>query len=607
MRHPTRGISGLLAVTVLAACSGSQRDIDDVVRTQHFIDARDGARLHVVVVAPARIAEPLPIILTRTPYGVTRNLEAGPIPTAYRELAKDGYIFAFADVRGTGQSQGEFVMNGALHDPADPDGVDEATDTWDTVEWLVNNVPDNDGGVGVMGVSYPGWLAGIAAVDPHPAVKAVSPQAPMTDTWMGDDFFHQGAFRMAFGVEYATAMEWPDSLPRTLKIDRYDRYDWYLQFPTLKELAESQGISDLPSWTGFREHPEWDEYWQAKALQTILTEPTVPVLTVGGYWDQEDQLGPWALYRGMEAADVDEESSIVMGPWFHGGWAGRQGDSIGPVYLGAGTGAYYRAQIERPWFAYYLHGTGDGDFPDAWMYEVVGERWHTFDSWPPPEAEPRNLYLHPGGRLSFEAPTASGSDSYVSDPAHPIPYIARPVDGTRWRQWMVEDQRFVQNRPDVLSWESDPLTEDVVVAGEVVANLVASTTGTDADWVVKLIDVYPDSVAGDPTMGGYQLMVSSDIMRGRYHRSFSEPRAIPANTPTDFRVDLHGQVYRFEAGHRMMVQIQSTWFPLYDRNPQTFVPNIFEARASDFRAQTHTIHYARDGRTSHIALSVIPG
>ena len=328
---------------------------------------------------------------------------------------------------------------------------------------------------------------------------------------------------------------------------------------------------------------------------------------MGGYWDQEDQLGPWALYRGMEAADVDEESSIVMGPWFHGGWAGRQGDSIGPVYLGAGTGAYYRAQIERPWFAYYLHGTGDGDFPDAWMYEVVGERWHTFDSWPPPEAEPRNLYLHPGGRLSFEAPTASGSDSYVSDPAHPIPYIARPVDGTRWRQWMVEDQRFVQNRPDVLSWESDPLTEDVVVAGEVVANLVASTTGTDADWVVKLIDVYPDSVAGDPTMGGYQLMVSSDIMRGRYHRSFSEPRAIPANTPTDFRVDLHGQVYRFEAGHRMMVQIQSTWFPLYDRNPQTFVPNIFEARASDFRAQTHTIHYARDGRTSHIALSVIPG
>ncbi len=600
-------------VFVVTACSVSQtvagdplRDFDHVVRTQHFVEARDGVLLHVVVVAPENADGPLPIMLKRTPYGISRSLEEGPIETAYRELAEDGYIFAYGDVRGRGESEGQFVMNGPLHDPDDPDGVDEVTDTWDTVEWLVNNVPNNSGRVGVMGGSYPGWLAGMAAVDPHPAVKAVSPQAPMTDTWMGDDFFHQGAFRMSFGVEYATSMEWPPDVPRTLNIDRYDRYDWYLQFSTLRELATSQGISALPSWTGFREHPEWDEYWQAKALQTILTEPTVPVLTVGGYWDQEDQMGPWALYGGMEARDTHNQSSIVMGPWFHGGWSGWQGDSIGPVYVGKATGMHFRSEIQRPWFAYHLHGIGDGDFPDAYTYEVAGERWHSFEDWPPESAEPRRLYLHTGGRLSFDVPTLSGSDSYVSDPDHPIPYIRRPVERTRWRQWMVEDQRFVHNRPDVLSWETEGLTEDVVIAGEVVANLVASTTGTDADWVVKLIDVYPDSVPGNPSMGGYQLMVSSDVMRGRYRESFSEAKPIPARTPTDFVVDLHGQVYRFKAGHRIMVQIQSTWFPLYDRNPQTFVPNIFEAEASDYRAQTHTIHYSRGGRTSHIAVSVLP-
>jgi putative CocE/NonD family hydrolase len=587
------------------ADAGALQAFDDVIRTQHFVEARDGAKLHVVVVAPRNIEEPLPIVLKRTPYGISQQLDDGPIETAYRELAEDGYIFAYADVRGTGESEGEFIMNGALHDPGDPDGVDEVTDTWDTVEWLVSNVPDNSGDVGVTGVSYPGWLAGMAAVDPHPAVKAVSPQAPMTDTWMGDDFFHQGAFRMSFGVEYATAMEWPDDVPPTLDIDRYDRYDWYLQFETLEDLARSQGIYDLPSWTGFREHPEWDEYWQAKALQTLLTEPTVPSLTVGGYWDQEDLMGPWALYGSMEAKDVDDESSLVMGPWYHGGWSGRQGDSIGGVYLGAGTGKHFRAQIQRPWFAHYLHGTGDGDFADAYMYEVAGERWHAFDDWPPPTAQPRKLYLHPEGRLSFDAPAEDGSDSYVSDPEHPIPYIARPVERRRWRQWMVEDQRFVHNRPDVLSWETEVLTQDVVIAGEVIASLVASTTGSDADWVVKLIDVYPDDVPDSPTMGGYQLMVSSDIMRGRYYRSFSEPRPIPPDTPTEFTVDLHGHVYRFKAGHRIMVQVQSSWFPLYDRNPQTFVPNIFQAEASDYKAQTHTIHYG-PGATSHVAVSVLP-
>ncbi len=593
----------LFPVAALLAQSASGDDLD---RHDARIAVRDGAKLYAVVVAPKLPARPLPIMLVRTPYGVSGNLRAGPMSTAYAELAKDGYIFVFQDSRGTGKSEGKFVMNGALHDPTkQPNGIDEATDRYDTIAGLVNNVPNNNGRVGVMGVSYPGWLAGIAAVNPHPALKAVSPQAPMTDTWMGDDFFHQGAFRQSFGVEYATAMEWPRNMPPPFKVDRYDRYDWYLQFPTLKELGQRNGIDTLPSWTGFRTHPAWDEYWQAKAMQRVLTEPTVPVLNVGGYWDQEDVLGPQEAYRTLEKADRQKWNHIVLGPWFHGGWAGRETDTFGPMKFGMDVGLYYRSNIERPWFANWLHGAGDSTFAEAYMFEVGSNTWRTFDAWPPREAKAAKLYLRENGTLSFDAPTSTGRASYVSDPKHPIPYIARPVDGTRWRSWLVEDQRFVHNRPDVLSWESAPLTTDLTIAGDVIAQLYASTTGTDADWVVKLIDVYPDSVAGDAKLGGYQLMVAADIMRGRYYKSFSKPRPIPANTVTPFTVDLHQQVYRFLTGHRIMVQVQSTWFPLYDRNPQTFVPNIFEAKASDFKAQTHTVHHGPKA-PSHIALTVLP-
>ena len=579
---------------------------DDLDRHDLSIAVRDGATLYAVVVAPKTPAKPLPIMLVRTPYGVSGNLRGGPMSTAYAELAKDGYIFVFQDSRGTGKSEGKFVMNGALHDPKkEPNGIDEATDTYDTIGWLVQNVPNNNGRVGVMGVSYPGWLAGIAAVNPHPALKAVSPQAPMTDTWMGDDFFHQGAFRQSFGVEYGTAMEWPRNTPAPFTVTRYDRYDWYLQFPTLKELGEKNGIDKLPSWTGFKTHPAWDGYWQAKAMQRVLTEPTVPVLNVGGYWDQEDVLGPQELYRTLEKADKKHWNHIVLGPWFHGGWSGRMADTFGPMNFGMDPGLYYRTNIERPWFFNWLHGTGDATFAEAYMFESGGNRWRTFDAWPPKEAQPAKLYLRENGKLSFDAPASTGADAYRSDPQHPIPYLARPVDGTRWRQWLVEDQRFAQNRPDVLSWESEPLAADVTIAGDVIAHLYASTTGTDADWVVKLIDVYPDSMPGDAKLGGYQLMVAADIMRGRYYKSFSKPAPIPANTVTPFTVDLHQQVYRFLQGHRIMVQVQSTWFPLYDRNPQTYVPNIFEAKASDFKAQTHRVYHGPKA-PSHIAVTVLP-
>ena len=606
VRLATRLISLALLLAPVASLGAQSATGDDLDRRDVSIAVRDGARLYAVVVAPKTPAKPLPIMLIRTPYGVSGNLRAGPMGTAYAELAKDGYLFVFQDSRGTGKSQGKFVMNGALHDPVkDPKGIDEATDTYDTIDWLVKNLPNNNGRVGVMGVSYPGWLAGIAAVNPHPALKAVSPQAPMTDTWMGDDFFHQGAFRQSFGVEYATAMEWARSTPSPLKVTRYDRYDWYLQFLTLKELGEKNGIDTLPSWTGFKTHPAWDEYWQAKAMQLVLPEPTVPVLNVGGYWDQEDVLGPQLAYRTLEKADKKNWNHIVLGPWFHGGWAGREGSTFGPMKFGMDVGLYYRANIERPWFANWLHGTGDAKFAEAYMFEAGGNTWRTFDAWPPREAKAANIYLRENGKLSFDAPTSTGAESYVSDPRHPIPYIARPVDGTRWRQWLVEDQRFVQNRPDVLSWESEPLTADVTIAGDVIAHLFASTTGTDADWVVKLIDVYPDAMPGDPKLGGYELMVAADILRGRYHKSFSKPQPIIANAVTPFTVDMHQQVYRFLKGHRLMVQVQSTWFPLYDRNPQTYVPNIFEAKASDFKAQTHTVHFGPKA-PSHIAVTLLP-
>ncbi|MBV6520410.1 MAG: Cocaine esterase [Gemmatimonadaceae bacterium] len=599
--HLLRTVCFVLVAAPLGAQSPSG---DDLERRELRIPTRDGVALYTIVVSPKAISTPLPIMLVRTPYGVSQNLRPGPMPTAYTELAKDGYIFVFQDARGTGKSEGRFVMNGALRDPANPNSVDEATDTYDTIDWLVKNIPGNNGRVGAMGVSYPGWLAGIAALSRHPALKAVSPQAPMTDTWMGDDFFHQGAFRQSFGVEYATGMEWPRNIPSPLKITRYDRYDWYLQFLTLADLGRKNGIDTLPSWRGFKTHPAWDAYWQAKAMQVVWTVPNVAVLNVGGYWDQEDVLGPQEAYRTLEKNDSRKWNHIVLGPWFHGGWSGRETDSFGPMQFGTDVGLYYRSNIERPWFYNYLHGDGTATFAEAYMYEVGANQWRTFDAWPPRESTPAKLYLHNDGSLSFDAPTAAGRTSYTSDPLRPVPYVMRPVDGTRWRQWLVEDQRFVQNRPDVLSWESEPLTEDVTIAGDVTAHLFASTTGTDADWVVKLIDVYPDSVAGNRTLGGYQLMVAGDIMRGRYHKSFSKPQPIRANTVTPFTVDMHQQLYRFQKGHRIMVQIQSTWFPLYDRNPQTYVPNIFEAKASDFRSRVHTIH-SGPATPTHIAVRVL--
>jgi uncharacterized protein len=558
------------------------------------VPVRDGVHLNTSVCQPDGPRAPLPFLLTRTPYGIAGDTI---VPESYRFFAAHGYIFVSQDIRGRYKSEGKFIMNRPLHDPADPKGVDESTDTYDTVEWLLANVPGNNGRVGVLGVSYPGFLATMAGINPHPAVKAISPQAPMTDTWMGDDFFHQGAFRLSYGFEYAGSMELSTDSPLSgeMPIDSWDTYEWYARLGSLANVDRRYFHGRVPTWQAFVAHPAYDRFWQERAVQRILKAPLVPTLTVGGWWDQEDRYGPLATYAALERGDSGSRNFLVMGPWNHGGW--RRPANLMRI-VDPGTYEAYLRDVEAPWFAHYLKDLEGRDQPEAMVYDAGARRWRSYDSWPPKAGgTSRSLYLHGGGVLTFDPPRAGepSYDQYVSDPAHPVPYRSRPVErtydarGSRWKFWETEDQRFVDGRPDVVKWVSAPLDEDLLVTGNIKARIIASTTGRDADWVVKLIDVFPDSVPENWSWGGYELMVAHEIMRGRYRRSFTAPEPLAPNTPLEFTVDLHQQSYTFQQGHRIMVQVQSTWFPLYDRNPQTWVPNIFQAKAGDFRAQTHRI------------------
>jgi putative CocE/NonD family hydrolase len=592
----------LLALVIALAAPArpgvSQAPAADFAVTDTMVPMRDGARLFTVILTPKEATEPPPILMLRTPYGTQGWAGTPRFLVAFKELIDDGYVFVIQDIRGRYRSEGQFLMNRPLHDPADPRGVDESTDTYDTIDWLVHHVPGTNGRVGVVGISYPGWLAAMAGIDPHPALKAISPQAPMTDTWMGDDFFHQGAFRLSYGLEYAWMMEETPDESTGPRATRYDTFDWYLSYPTLGALAEAVGAARFPTWRNFVAHPAYDAFWKARALTTYLTSVRVPTLTVGGWWDQEDLYGPMATYATLERYDSAGLNHLVMGPWSHGQWARAGGDHLGNVRFGANTADEFRARIQAPWFAYWLKGKGGGKFAEAELFEAGDNRWRGFDAWPPRDAVRRSLYLLPGGRLAFDPPTdTTGFDAYVSDPAHPVPYRPRPVEltydprGSRWAQWMTEDQRFVDDRPDVLTWQTAPLDDDVTIAGDIAGRLFAATTGGDADWVVKLIDVYPDTVPDRAAMGGYELMVAGDILRGRYRTSFERPQPIPAGAVESYTVDLHQQLYRFQRGHRIMVQVQSTWFPLYDRNPQTWVDNIFRAVPDAYRRQTHRVYH----------------
>jgi len=584
-------------------------------KTEVMIPMRDGIRLHTEIYAPKDAAQPLPILFERTPYGISspHNGYSRRL-SRYDSMMPDGYIFVFQDIRGRYASEGKFVMLRPIHDPADPKGVDESTDAYDTIDWLIKNVPHNNGRVGLDGISYDGFLVTMGMINPHPAVKAVSEQACMGDVFLGDDFFHNGAFRLSYAFEYSALLETSNE-NYSFSFDRFDLYDWYLRLGTLSNANAKYFHGSIPTWNDFIVHPNYDDFWKRRAVAFGLKESTVPNLNVAGWWDQEDFYGPTALYERLEKSDSHNRNYLVAGPWNHGGWGRNRGANLGEIPFGSDTGVYFRQNIEAPWFAFWLKDKGKLPLKEVLLFQTGSDTWTAFDSWPPREAQTRDLYFQEDGKLSFDAPQISdpeSHDAYVSDPSHPVPYRHRPVDMTypqdhpgNWYTWLVEDQRFVDQRPDVLIWQTDALTDDITVAGRVTAKLFASTTGSDADWIVKLIDVYPERVASDGKLSGYQLMIADEIFRGRFRNSFEKPEPITPNEVTLFTIDLHTADHLFKKGHRIMVQVQSTWFPLYDRNPQKFVPNIFEAKDTDYQKATQRI-YRSKRFPSGVEISVLP-
>jgi putative CocE/NonD family hydrolase len=584
-------------------------------KSEQMIPMRDGVKLHTIIYAPKSHSGPLPILFQRTPYGIDNTYRAFP-SGILKEVIDDGYIFAFQDIRGRFKSDGQFVMLRPLRTSQDPKAIDEGTDTYDTIDWMVKNVPNNNGRVGMFGTSYPGWLVVMAVLEPHPALKAVTEQATPADMYLGDDFHHNGAFRLSYGFEYSFALE-SSKLTSRFEFDRYDTYQWYLRLGALSNVDAKYFHGKVPTWNNFVAHADYDKFWQDQALVNQLKKVTVPIMHVAGWWDQEDFYGPVKAYEILEKTDSNHLNYLVVGPWNHGGWNRLTGDKLGNIDFGSPASQYFRASIFQPWFAYYLKDKGQLRQPEATTFETGSNRWTSFDSWPPrTNAVSRNLYFQAKSQLSFEPPQANGPaqvDEYVSDPAHPVPYRPRPIEptynpadlgGSRWSTWLLEDQRFVEGRPDVLTWETEPLQNDTVIAGDIVAHLFASTSGTDSDWVVKLIDVYPESYPKDPKMSGYQLMIANEILRGRYRNSFTKPEAIPSNQVIEYAIDLHTSNHAFLKGHRIMVQVQSTWFPLYDRNPQKFVENIFLARDSDYAAATQKV-FRSSRNPSHVTIPTI--
>jgi hypothetical protein len=504
-------------------------------------------------------------------------------------------------------------MQRPARDPSDTSALDEGTDTYDTIDWLLKNIPRNNGRAGMLGVSYGGWTTIMGALEPHPALRAISPQASPADMWLGDDFHHNGAFRLSYGFEYAAMMESSKEVEQ-FRFDRYDTFDWFLSLGPLANVNAKVFGGRIPTWNDYVAHPDYDAFWQRQTLVPAIRGVKVPTLSVAGWWDQEDFYGPVRIYDALERLDTAHLNHLVVGPWNHGGWGRGSGDRLGPIPFDSATAKYFREQVQAKWFAHFLKDAGPLDLPEALTFEAGTNRWRRWDAWPPvANTEERQLYFGPGETLGFERPAQTGeaaADAFVSDPAFPVPYRHRPIQptyfpgGSKWYTWLVEDQRFVDDRPDVLSWESAPLEADLTIAGEVTAHLYASTTGSDADWVVKLIDVYPEDYPENWDLAGYQLMVSNEVFRGRYREGFEKPKPIQPGAVFEYSFSLNTQNYAFRKGHRLMVQVQSTWFPLIDRNPQTFVPNIFEARAEDFRAATHRV-YRSATHPSHVSIPVV--
>jgi uncharacterized protein len=598
----------VVCLASITASNAQQPVAPTLVAREAMIPMRDGVRLYTQVYVPDKAVEPLPFLLIRTPYG-TGDLNPDRVARGLQELAVDGYIFVFQDIRGRFKSEGQFVMLRQPRDPKDIKAIDESTDSYDTIDWLLKNVPNNNGRVGMAGTSYGAWLTVMGMLDPHPALRAGVPQASPADMWLGDDFHHNGAFRLSYGFEYAYMMESSKEISDVSAIiDRYDAYEWYLGLGPLSNANSTYFKGKLPTWNDFVKHPDYDAFWKRQGFAPWLNRVTVPTLNVAGWWDQEDFYGPIKIYELLERHDSANKNFLVVGPWNHGGWSNGEGRKLGRIDFGSATAEYYRRDVRARFLAYHLKDKGTLDLPEALTFRTGTNEWVRHDAWPPKNnVVLRRLYFQANGKLSFDAPTNSGRafDTYISDPANPVPYRPRPIEvDSGWTTWLVEDQRFVDHRPDVLAWVTEPLMTDVTVSGRVVANLYASTTGTDCDWIVKLIDVYPDKYTPDPKMGGFELMIAGDVFRGRYLKSFEKPSPIVPGSVNHYDIGFSANDHVFLKGHRIMVQVQSSWFPVIDRNPQRFVPNIFLAKESDFQQATQRIF--RSGQhASNIEMPVV--
>jgi len=600
----------------------------DHVRRDVMIRMRDGVQLHTVILVP-KGAKGAPILLTRTPYNATAltshapSAHLGSVLSGYDNatdvIIEGGYIRVVQDVRGKYGSEGDYVMNRPLRGPLNPTPVDHATDTYDTIEWLVKHVPESNGKVGILGISYDGFLSLMALVDPHPALKVAVPMNPMVDGWIGDDWFHNGAFRQQM-MPYIYEQEATRASEAKWWTSHFDDYDMFMQAGSAGELGRRRGLEQVGFWRKLLEHPAYDSFWRDQAVDQLLAaQPLkVPVMLVHSLWDQEDIFGAIAVYKAIEPKDTSNDKVfLVMGPWYHG-QSIEDGSALGALKFNSDTSLHFRREILRPFLAQHLKdGSPRADIPPVAAFETGTNTWRRLPAWPAGCAtgcaiRPTALYLAAGQKTRFGTPGADDApfDEYVSDPARPVPYRARPIqlvgydNRLTWSQWLVDDQREASGRPDVAVFVSDILTAPVKISGQPVANLVASTSGTDSDWVVKLIDVYPDQVAGQAALGGYQLMVSADIFRGRYRESLETAKPIAPDLPLVYRFALPTANHVFLPGHRIMVQVQSSWFPLYDRNPQTFVPNIFLAQPGDYRKAVQRIYHA-PGRASFIELPLV--
>ncbi len=590
-----------------------------------MVPVRDGVHLQTVILTPVDQQGPRPILFRRTPYGVPEKAPQ-EMPSSIKEFAEDGYIFVIQNLRGRFKSEGVFHLSSFV-DPNDPKATNETTDAYDSIDWLIKNVPKNNGKVGMYGVSYDGLTTGMTLLHPHPALKAISEQASPVDQWMNDDMHRFGALRESYGVEYSVLEQADKNKNTNFQFETYDTYQWYLDLGPLSNVNGKYLHGSIPFWNSIMDHPDYDNFWKKEAWVNQLHASTVPNLNVAGFWDQEDPWGPWQIFAHAKEHDPDHTNFMVAGPWFHGEWQAPKGDTIGIIPFGGHeTSREFRQNIEAPFFRYYLHGKGEKPKWQATTFQSGSNSWHTYSEWPPKETKPTNLYLHLDGSLSFTPPDAKGKAAYreyISDPANPVPYRQRPVSptypGGDWRTWEVADQRFVEHRPDVLTFTSEPLDHDVVVTGPLSAKLFAATSGTDSDFVVKLIDVYPQDAQKNvwnadqgpkpgeyaQSLNGYELPIAMEVRRGRYLKSYEKPEALVPNKPAEWDVSLRDHDHVFLKGHRIMVQVQSTWFPVIDRNPQKFIPSIYKANAEDFVKATQRI-YCSPEFPSHIVLSLMP-